>query len=167
MSPEFGMDILADIDRSAERKKAVVRFDIEYIERNEDRLREVLLPDGPENGQDPDLALYEKVKSIFEGMESELTRVVGVHLSRGTINDPRFVSDPQVQLGFREYVFQAGLYRDEKISPRKAYTHVPRVTELGRQVIDARRAAAGFSTSARQKEVNSLFWDELWDRNPI
>lgn len=163
MSPEVEQAQISEIDRKAEADRARIRFDINLLEQNEERYREILLPGGP-GDDDPDLALYNRFVKLLDYLEGQTVRVAGVIVHRLSPDMVRESKDTEIQLGWMTFS-EPSLDKDEVLDPKKTYAYVQHPTVLGLKIIEQRRAVQGKPSIETARQRARSTWDDIGTLN--
>ena len=160
MTPELRTVQFEKIDDNAEREKNKVKFVIDLIERDEERMRDVLLTDEERAADELSIAqkLFERTAQTIETVDNKFT-------DAGTVRVVRFMPDgqhptsPAIELGWEGYMrFDEG---DEEEVPDKVYAHVIHATSEGIEAINGWRHAQGYVTAEEQRVRNGAIWNKV------
>lgn len=156
MEPQVRIDKFEAIDKESDRKKARIAAEIDMLEEDEDRYREVfadILPDD----SDSDLALYEAFVQSLNSVESFALKQHGAYVTNLTPRQIEQTSNVLTRLGWMRFSepMRSPEEADEPIDPDTRYAYTLQPTQLGVNLVDKRRVASGLQTVAEVKAARA------------
>lgn len=162
MEPKVRLDKIDEIDREADRKKARVATEIDMLEEDEERYRELFADILPVD-RDVDLALYEAFVQSLDYVEKDALRQYGAYVTHLTLGQIEQSDNVLVRLGWMRYSepMRSPEEADEPIDPDTRYAYTLNSTQLGIEMVDRRRVASGLQTVAEVKAARAAATQEI------
>ncbi len=151
MQPELRETILNKENERAKRERARVEYLVDFIENNEQELREAFIDDTVLEADVP-LTIYNKTTQALRVVENKLLQSVGVTTSYRLLSNTGINDDPLIRLGWMRWV--PYIPEGEEPSSDTKVTHVYLATDKGREVVDGLRVAQGYVDTREQWRIN-------------
>lgn len=160
MTPELLVSKHGEIDERADRERNKVRFIIDLIERDEEKMRDLLLSDEERAGDELSIArkLFDRVSQTLEEIDREFVAPFGGRVAHFA-PDSQHTLPPAIALGWEEYKLFSEIEGDGE--PGTVYAHGIYITPDGLEIINGLRQTQGYVSAEEQRAHNRAAWEEV------